>query len=268
MAKRIRKGRIIKDFEEEVEILGEKFGKHVHVKFEEYDTWFHRSFGIVGPFISSIFGLIIFSLFTWMIGFLNSLLNVGLLTSIHSFLLNNISLFFLIFLFFSYTSYLSRRRPKAFTFISPFVTAVGALVGFWVISNALTVMNIYIGSLLLANIALALNEHLFELFNLVLVLGYMFFAIRMLVYRSRVETELKIMQRPMRQENIRRLYRSGRDRILGGVCGGIAEYLGVDPVIIRLMWIIGCFAWGFGILAYIIAWIIIPRNPKQKWDNF
>ena len=44
---------------------------------------------------------------------------------------------------------------------------------------------------------------------------------------------------------------------LHGVCGGIAEYLGVDPVIIRILWIIGTFAWGFGILLYIICWIII-----------
>ncbi|NIO45128.1 MAG: PspC domain-containing protein [Candidatus Aenigmarchaeota archaeon] len=63
-----------------------------------------------------------------------------------------------------------------------------------------------------------------------------------------------------------RLYRSGKEKILGGVCGGIGEYLDVDPVIIRLLWIIGSFAWGFGILAYIIAWIIIPRNPNHKWN--
>jgi phage shock protein C len=66
---------------------------------------------------------------------------------------------------------------------------------------------------------------------------------------------------------IRRLYRSANDKILGGVCGGIGEYLGVDPVIIRLLWVIACFAWGFGILAYIIAWIIIPRNPNHKWNR-
>ena len=58
----------------------------------------------------------------------------------------------------------------------------------------------------------------------------------------------------------RRLYRSGRDKILGGVCGGIGEYLGVDPVIIRLLWIVATFAWGTGVLAYIIAWIIIPEE--------
>jgi phage shock protein PspC (stress-responsive transcriptional regulator) len=63
----------------------------------------------------------------------------------------------------------------------------------------------------------------------------------------------------------RRVYRSGKDKILGGVCGGIAEYLDVDPVIIRLLWIVGTLAWGAGLILYIIAWIIIPRNPRHKW---
>ncbi|MFH0833005.1 MAG: PspC domain-containing protein [Candidatus Aenigmatarchaeota archaeon] len=65
---------------------------------------------------------------------------------------------------------------------------------------------------------------------------------------------------------IKRLYRSGKDKILGGVCGGVAEYLNVDPVVIRLLWILLSLAWGFGILLYIIAWIIVPRNPKHAWD--
>ena len=64
----------------------------------------------------------------------------------------------------------------------------------------------------------------------------------------------------------KRLYRSGKDRILGGVCGGIAEYFNVDPVLVRLLWVLISLAWGTGILLYIIAWIIIPGNPKHKWD--
>ena len=70
-----------------------------------------------------------------------------------------------------------------------------------------------------------------------------------------------------RKEPIRRLYRSGSDRILGGVCGGLGEYLGIDSTLIRLAWLIFSLVYGFGVLAYIIAWIIIPRNPKQKWKR-
>jgi len=56
----------------------------------------------------------------------------------------------------------------------------------------------------------------------------------------------------------KKLYRSRKQRIIGGVCGGIAEYFGIDPVLIRLAWILFCLVWGAGVLFYIIAWIIIP----------
>lgn len=64
---------------------------------------------------------------------------------------------------------------------------------------------------------------------------------------------------------IKRLYRSGRNKFLGGVCGGIAEYFNIDPTIVRLIWALSILLWGMGIIFYIIAWIIIPRNPKHKW---
>ena len=59
---------------------------------------------------------------------------------------------------------------------------------------------------------------------------------------------------------IKRLYRSSKDKVLGGVCGGIAEYLGVDPVVVRLIWVVFSLMWGLGLLVYILAWIIIPEK--------
>lgn len=58
----------------------------------------------------------------------------------------------------------------------------------------------------------------------------------------------------------KRLYLSNNNRILAGVCGGIAEYFNIDPVIVRLIWVILIFAYGTGILAYLAAWLIIPRK--------
>lgn len=58
----------------------------------------------------------------------------------------------------------------------------------------------------------------------------------------------------------RKLYRSKKDKMIGGVCGGIAEYLGIDPTIIRLIWAFTAFFWGAGIILYILAWIIIPEE--------
>ncbi|RLE62902.1 MAG: PspC domain-containing protein [Thermoprotei archaeon] len=62
---------------------------------------------------------------------------------------------------------------------------------------------------------------------------------------------------------IRRLYRSKKDRMIAGVCGGIAEYLGIDPTIVRLLWILLCLINGIGILLYILAAIIIPEEPRE-----
>lgn len=59
------------------------------------------------------------------------------------------------------------------------------------------------------------------------------------------------------------LYRSKKNCIIGGVCGGIAEYFDIDPVLIRIIAVLTIFANGIGIIAYIIAWIIIPQNPGQ-----
>ncbi|MEA4882700.1 MAG: PspC domain-containing protein [Clostridia bacterium] len=60
----------------------------------------------------------------------------------------------------------------------------------------------------------------------------------------------------------RRLYRSVRNRMLGGVCAGLAQYLGTDPTVIRLAWVaLSIFTAGFpGALLYIIAWIVIPEE--------
>jgi phage shock protein C len=63
---------------------------------------------------------------------------------------------------------------------------------------------------------------------------------------------------------IKRLYRSAKDKILGGVCGGIAEYYNIDPTLVRLLWVIFSLLYGVGILAYIIAWIIVPKAPKKR----
>jgi phage shock protein C len=68
----------------------------------------------------------------------------------------------------------------------------------------------------------------------------------------------------MMAEKFKRLFRSRTEKVLGGVCGGIADYFGVDPVLVRLLWIFFSLAWGAGIILYIIAWIIVPRNPEKS----
>ena len=59
----------------------------------------------------------------------------------------------------------------------------------------------------------------------------------------------------------KKLYKSNTDKKLDGVCAGIGEYFDVDPTVIRLLWVLAVLFAGVGILAYIIAAIIIPRKP-------
>ncbi len=59
----------------------------------------------------------------------------------------------------------------------------------------------------------------------------------------------------------KKLYKSNQNKMIDGVCGGIAEYFGIDPTVVRLIWALFSLMGGCGILAYIIAAIIIPRNP-------
>jgi phage shock protein C len=59
----------------------------------------------------------------------------------------------------------------------------------------------------------------------------------------------------------RRLYRCRENRMVAGVAGGIAEYAGLDPSLVRLLWVISVFFWGAGILLYIAMAIIVPLEP-------
>lgn len=58
----------------------------------------------------------------------------------------------------------------------------------------------------------------------------------------------------------KRLYKSRKDRKIAGVCGGIAEYMNVDSTIVRLIAIALVFGWGSGLLAYIVAAIVMPEK--------
>ena len=66
--------------------------------------------------------------------------------------------------------------------------------------------------------------------------------------------------------NGKKLYRSDENKMLAGVCGGIAEYFGVDPTLIRLAWVVFSLLGGSGLLAYILPAIIIPRDDSNLYQ--
>ena len=58
----------------------------------------------------------------------------------------------------------------------------------------------------------------------------------------------------------RRLFRADNDKILGGVCAGLANYLRLDPAIVRIVFVLMTIGWGFGFLLYLILWMILPTK--------
>jgi phage shock protein C len=61
----------------------------------------------------------------------------------------------------------------------------------------------------------------------------------------------------------KKLFRSRSDRLIAGVCGGLGEYLDIDPVWMRLFFVLLIFAWGIGLWAYLILWLIVPDEARE-----
>jgi len=59
----------------------------------------------------------------------------------------------------------------------------------------------------------------------------------------------------------RKLYRSRTERTIAGVCGGLAEYFGLDPTVVRLVFVIMFLLGGHGLLVYLILWVLMPEKP-------
>jgi phage shock protein C len=60
----------------------------------------------------------------------------------------------------------------------------------------------------------------------------------------------------------RKLYRSRSDRTIAGVCGGLAEYFGLDSTVVRLVFVIMFLLGGHGLLVYLILWVLMPEKPS------
>ncbi len=62
----------------------------------------------------------------------------------------------------------------------------------------------------------------------------------------------------------KRLFRDENDKVLGGVCSGIANYFAMDPVLVRIIFLVIAFAFGTGVLAYIILWVVVPSSASTQ----
>ena len=62
----------------------------------------------------------------------------------------------------------------------------------------------------------------------------------------------------------KRLYRSEKDKMIGGVCAGIAEHFNIDPVLVRIIAVVLLIIYGASFFAYLLLWIIVPNKSKIK----
>jgi phage shock protein C len=62
----------------------------------------------------------------------------------------------------------------------------------------------------------------------------------------------------------KRLYRSRVDRLIAGVAGGMAEYWGIDLILVRILWILALVMAPIGIPAYILFWLLVPEEPEDS----
>ena len=67
--------------------------------------------------------------------------------------------------------------------------------------------------------------------------------------------------------NGKKLYKSRDNRMISGVCAGIAEYFNMDPTIIRLAWVLFSLLGGSGVLGYIIAALVMPEDPNRQFKE-
>lgn len=69
------------------------------------------------------------------------------------------------------------------------------------------------------------------------------------------------------KDNRKRLYRSRKDKVIAGVCGGIADYFDIDPTWVRLIFIIFLLLGGSAILVYLVMWLVVPLEPVDPVEN-
>ena len=251
----------IEDFGEEMEDFGDRFEEEMESFTDELESRYHSFFGAVGPFLWSLIGLVFLGILVWALHWIGEAIPSTTFISAGDFILNHLALLFLLLLIFNYSSYFSKRYSERFKFISPITTALSIVVWIWIIGRLLLLMDPQFDSISFA--VRSLLGNLLTIFLLLVILCYL-----LLVIKESRESEGKIYMKDYweKDQDIKRLYRSGKDKLVGGVCGGIGEYFKIDPVIVRIVWVILAVAsFGTAILVYIILWILIPRDPKHRW---
>ncbi len=262
----------MENFGKEVEQIGKRIEASFEKKGKQVDTWYDTTFGVFGPVLSALIAFIVLFIVINIFSFFGR--TRPWMLEISTFLESLIIIFLVLFFLSSYSNYFSKKF-QPFRFFSPIIGAIVFMVWFWVGINILAIVAYQFDLQLIQTFTDFFEVLIFPLALLILLIGYLGVITSMkqddkdqrkINEHAKREPEGSDTQRTESHESYKRLYRSGKDRLLGGVLGGLAEYLNVDPTIIRILYVLLLFASiGFIVLAYFVGWIIIPRNPAHQW---
>lgn len=228
-------------------------------------TPFDRTFKGGGPLLKTFLGIIFVLLVMEIFNALSS--ESGFAGEFSKFLGANLLLFFLVFLLAFFFGYYTRKFPRETAMVSPLVTAVIVTFVLWVVSNIFRLLGESRADDFLKAMGDMVASVLYIIFLLILLLGY----IGVIMKAGRFGNPSPPVDVPPIPPTAtqtttyapgRRMVRSNRDKIIFGVCGGMAEYLDTDPFLVRVLWVVGTLLTsGVLILAYVILAMIMPKAP-------
>lgn len=176
-----------------------------------------------------------------------------------SFLVSNLYYFFLATLLFGYMIQLTPQNPRGIEMLRPLATATAVTFSLWLAFGVFDILGRVYEIDALGSLADLVRIILPIIFILLLVIGYALVLSRGLERRAKQKV-------PYGPTPPRDLYRSGKERLLGGVGGGIAEYADTDPRVIRVFLILFTAATlGIFALMYLVLWMLLPRDPHDQW---
>lgn len=144
--------------------------------------------------------------------------------------------------------------------LKPLATATAVAFSLWLAFSVFDILGRVYEIDALGSLADLVRMILPIIFILLLVIGYALVISRGLERRAKQ----KVPSGPIPPRD---LYRSGRERLLGGVGGGIAEYADTDPRVIRVFLILFTAATlGIFALMYLVLWMLLPRDPNDQWE--
>jgi len=235
---------------------------------DSYQSWYDHTFGWMGPLISSLLGIIVLVFIIKMLQYFGR--DLTWMIQLSTFLEQHLIFFLFFMLFTSYISYVARRYPS-FRWLSPIGGALGFVIWFWVCIQILLILSTALDIAVLQAIASTFQLLLIPLAILILLVGYagILFSTSQSSATPKAGSTAQShpstqRESPSSRTSYQRLYRSKNDKVLGGVCGGLAVYFSLDPVLMRLLFVIGLFvSLGTMIIVYCILWLIIPQRPSN-----